>query len=251
MMLLHVDHRLAVGQTARIPKTIVASLGPSGLRVGHILTTSDREGRDFRVRIISMDSQHCDVFVFEAFGAPVESPLAIHLLQALPKKEKFEWIIQKVTELGVYSIVPLECEKSITLDQRDARQKKSHRWQGIATKAAEQCRRPRIPQVYPTLGFSHALEMFETSDLRRLLSERVTPRDLRLSLAAGEKRPASAALVVGPEGGFSSREFEMAYHRGYTPIHLGQRILRTETAAITATAILQYALGDLSGRDQS
>ena len=140
MMLLQVDHPLAIGQTARVPNTMIASLGPNGLRVGHILTISDREGRDFRVRIISVDARHCDVFVFEAFGVPVESPLAIHLLQALPKKEKFEWIIQKATELGVYSIVPLECEKSITLDQRDAGQRKSHRWQRIAIKAAEQCR---------------------------------------------------------------------------------------------------------------
>ena len=93
--------------------------------------------------------------------------------------------------------------------------------------------------------------MFEGSDLRLLMSERETSRDLRLDLAAGEKRPAIAVLVVGPEGGFSSREFEIAYHKGYTPIHLGQRILRTETAAIAATAILQYALGDLSGGDQS
>ena len=247
-MLLHVEHRLAIGQTTRIPGRMLSSLSPGTQRIGRILTIRDQRGQDFRVRVVSIHADHCEALVFEASGASVESPVAIHLLQGLPKKEKLEWILQKVTELGVYSIVPFESEKSITLEQRDARQKKSHRWQRVATKAVQQCRRARIPQVYPPLAFSHALELFQGCDLRLLLWEREADRGLRAILTPLGQKPRNVALVVGPEGGFSSRELYVARRKGYTPISLGQRILRTETAAIAATAIVQYELGDLSGR---
>ena len=246
--LIQINEQLAVGKTVQVSEETFQRLGASILRIGSLVTLSDQNGKDFRARIITLNPGHCEAFVFEAFGASVESPVHIHLMQALPKKERLEWIIQKATELGVHSIVPFESEKSISLAERDTPQKKSHRWHYIAAKAAQQCRRARIPHVYPVLRFHQALDFMEGNDLKLLLWEREPSQHLKTALAAAGGKTESITLVVGPEGGFSQRELDMAQQRGYVPARLGRRILRTETAAITAIAILQYALGDLGRR---
>lgn len=248
--LLATNDQLAVGQPVRFSEKAMEALRLRGSRVGNLITVRDRLGKDFRARIVAMHPDHCEALVFEAFSAPAESPVNIHLLQALPKKETLEWIIQKVTELGVNSVVPFESEKSITLAERDATQKKSHRWQHIAIKAAQQCRQARVPHVHPVLAFCDAIELFDGSDLRLLLWEREPSQTLRTILARANGPIDTIILVVGPEGGFSPRELEIAGQKGYISTGLGRRILRTETAAIAATAILQYELGDLGGKTE-
>lgn len=248
--LLRTSEPLAVGQTIRVSRKAL-DRSPQGIwRVGNLITVRDRHKRDFRARIIAIHPRHCQALVFEAFGASVEPPVNIHLLQALPKRERLEWIIQKTTELGVYSIVPFESEKSITLAEREAPQKKSHRWQHIAMKAAQQCRRPRIPEIHPLVTFCDALDLVQGSDLNLLLWEREPSQDLRTALTTVDSGPRTIALVVGPEGGFSPQELEIARQKGFISTRLGNRILRTETAAIAAIAILQYEVGDLGGRTE-
>jgi 16S rRNA (uracil1498-N3)-methyltransferase len=247
--LIKIDKELAIGQTARVPEHLLRDLQPRAWRVGALITIRDRGGRDFRARVIALLPGHCEALAFEAFGSSLESPVNITLLQALPKRERLESVIQKATELGVYSIIPFESEKSVTLAQRDAPQKKSHRWQHIAVKAAQQCRRTRVPQIHPVVPFYEALDLAEQSSLRLLLWEREPSQDLRTALATTDRRVKSIALVVGPEGGFSPGELEIAREKGYISIGLGRRILKTETAALAAIAILQYQLGDLAGGD--
>ena len=245
MGLIEIDKKLDIGQTARVPGRVLRDLLPQAWRVGAIITIRDRGGRDFRARVISLRRGHCETLAFEAFGGSIESPVDIRLLQALPKKERFEWIIQKTTELGVSWIVPFESERSITLSERDLPQKKSHRWQDIALKAAQQCRRARIPHVHPVITFREALERFRVDGINLLLWEGEPCDDFRTALGVRDKGVRAVTLVVGPEGGFSPDEVEMARQNGYTLTGLGRRILRTETAAIVATAIVQYELGDL------
>lgn len=247
MGLLKINESLAIGETVRIEGEAMVRLHQRTRRVGDTFTIRDIDERDFRARIVSESSLYCEAIVFEAFGSPVESPVHIHLLQGLPKKERLEWIIQKATELGVFSIVPFESERSITLVERETPQPKAHRWQIIAVKAAQQCRRGRIPRVHPVLTFCDAIGLFRGSDLKLILWERENCQGLHRVLTA-HSVPKSIALAVGPEGGFSAHELEMARQKGYTPVHLGQRILRTESAAIAATAVLQYQFGDL-GRE--
>jgi len=153
-----------------------------------------------------------------------------------------EWVIQKATELGVSEIVPFKSERSISLAERDSKQKKSHRWQEIAVKAVQQSRRATIPRVESYRSFREALEGCRGEGLRILLWEKGgEPLKEILSQRSSKK----IFAMVGPEGGFTEEEVGLAKKKGFVPIKLGQRILRTETAAITLVAILQYELGDI------
>jgi 16S rRNA (uracil1498-N3)-methyltransferase len=172
----------------------------------------------------------------------------IILLQALPDKERMELIIQKTTELGVYSIVPFKSKRSISLEERERKQFKAHRWQSIAIKAAKQSRRGRVPLLESYCDFSEALRYAEGSGLKIILWERGDKNPLR-DVLRSKGNYGEVTLMVGPEGGFEAEEVRRAEEGGFIPITLGGRILRTETAAILLVGILQYELGDLGGYD--
>jgi 16S rRNA (uracil1498-N3)-methyltransferase len=208
------------------------------------LVTLTGEGKDFRGRILSINSREAWVFIFESLMPPTESPTKISLYQALPDKERMELIIQKATELGVYSIVPFKSKRSITLEERERRQPKAHRWQSIAIKAAQQSRRGRVPHIEPYCDFSEALGYAEGSDLKILLWEKGSKNPLR-DILKSRGNYGKVALMIGPEGGFDLEEVQRAQEMGFKPITLGRRIMRTETAAIVLVGIVQYELGDL------
>ena len=292
-----------------------------GGRVGSLVTLSDLQGNDFRGRVLSLSEEEASVLIFDLFLSPTESPLEIVLLQALPEKERMELIIQKATELGVSAIVPFKSERSISLEEREAKQRKAHRWQEIAVKAVQQSRRAKVPRVEAYRPFHDALifcsphppsesslphphpgpplsepealpsrrpegegnrhPLFMTpppSRGRPVLSEvegsgggwGICPsapclqrpqgiinqeESLRILLWEKNGEPLKDLLrrthhrkiyaMVGPEGGFTKEEVRSGKDKGFIPIKLGQRILRTETAAITLIGILQYELGDL------
>ncbi len=215
-------------------------------RVGDLITLTDAQGRDFRGRIFQCSKERASVLIFEAFPFSTESPLEVILLQALPEKEKMEWIIQKTTELGVCTIVPFKSLKSISLEEREAKQKKAHRWQEIATRAVRQSRRARVPRVEKYCSFVEALAYCREEGLKMLLWEK-GGQSLKNILKTF--LPRRIYLMVGPEGGFAEEEVGWAKRDGFIPIKLGERILRTETAAISLVAILQYELGDLGSID--
>jgi 16S rRNA (uracil1498-N3)-methyltransferase len=169
--------------------------------------------------------------------------LEIILLQALPEKERMELIIQKTTELGVSVILPFQSEKSISLDERETKQKKAHRWQHIAVKAVQQSRRAKIPYIGACRSIQEVLEDCHEDGLKIVLWEK-GGENLKRVL---KQHPTQKIYVmVGPEGGFKEQEVKLVKKEGFIPIKLGQRILRTETAAITIVGILQYELGDLA-----
>jgi 16S rRNA (uracil1498-N3)-methyltransferase len=201
-------------------------------------------GEEFRGRILSINGREAWVLVFMSIVPPTESPTKIILLQALPDKERMELIIQKATELGVYSIIPFKSNRSISLEERERKQPKAHRWQSIAIKASQQSRRGRVPLIEPYCDFSEAVGFAGGSDLKVILWEKGNEKRLRdVLMPRGSCR--EVALMVGPEGGFDPEEVRAAQERGFIPITLGRRILRTETAAIVLVGIFQYELGDL------
>ncbi len=229
-------------------------------RVGSIITLTDPEGIDFRGRVIRLSEGEGSIFVFDAFPSPTESSLEIILFQALPEKERMELIIQKATELGVSAIIPFKSQRSITLEERESKQKKAHRWQEIAIKAVHQSRRAKVPQVELYCSFHEALEFCKGEGLKILLWEK-EGKSLKEVLKRysvlnppfekeGEGgfvtyHPQRVYVMVGPEGGFTEEEVSVSKDKGFVPVKLGQRILRTETAAITLVGILQYEWGDL------
>ena len=241
--------RIALDQLVEINQEILIKGPPlealrfQGDRVGSILTVTDSEGNDFRGRIVRLSKKEASLFIFEAFPSPTESPLEIILLQALPEKERMELIIQKTIELGVSAVFAFKSNKSISLEERESKQRKAHRWQDIAMKAVQQSRRAKVPSVKYLPSFEEALKVCEGDGLRILLWEKGGEK---LRHILGHHHPRRIYAMVGPEGGFADDEVDLAKTRGFVPIKLGQRILRTETAAIALVGILQYELGDLT-----
>jgi 16S rRNA (uracil1498-N3)-methyltransferase len=236
------DRKADIGKEVSIEGPPLEALRFQGGRKGRIVTLIDPDGNHFRGRVLSLSEENASILVFEAFSSPTEPSIEIVLLQALPEKERMEWVIQKATELGVSAIVPFHSERSISLAERDAKQKKSHRWQEIAVKAVQQSRRANVPTVEPDRSFREALEECKGGGLKILLWERGGEPLKKILLQHSSKK---IFAMVGPEGGFTEGEVELAKQKGFIPIKLGQRILRTETAAITLVAILQYELGDI------
>lgn len=166
-----------------------------------------------------------------------ESPLRVHLGQSLSRGERMDYAIQKATELGVATITPLfseRCEVKLNAERQDKRQQ---HWQQVAISACEQCLRPLIPPVQSPQNLADWCASVE-AELKLVLHHR-TPA--RLSSLA---KPASVALLIGPEGGLSEAEIELAEQHGFIAMALGPRVLRTETAPVAALSILQHLWGD-------
>ena len=212
-------------------------------RIGEVFTLVGDGPIFYRARLATLGSRQAVVVPFERFTLAPESPLEIVVYQALPEKERFELVLQKLTEVGVNRIVPYVSRRSVTLEERDAGQKKSHRWPDVLLRAAKQCRRGMIPALAPVLGWEEMLQEVAAADLRLMLYEGETYWSLKEAM--DRQNPGRVALLVGPEGGFEADEAARAQAAGVLPVSLGGRILRTETAAILGAAMIQFALGDL------
>ena len=211
-------------------------------RPGAILTVADPQQACFRARLVA-EGEEWKLVPFQRISRQTESGVALEVYHALPEKERFELVLQKLTELGAVRIVPMTTRRSATLAERDAGQKKSHRWPEVVLRAARQCRRAMLPELSAVTGWEEALGGAAAAEMRLMLYE--GEGTWGLDEAIGRQRPARVSLLVGPEGGFTPEEVEEARQLGFLPVSLGPRILRTETAAIAAAAVLQYALGDL------
>jgi 16S rRNA (uracil1498-N3)-methyltransferase len=210
-------------------------------RFGDIVTV-ETGGVEYRARITGIDNGKATLHLFEQLKLPSESTLEITLIQALPKKERMELIIQKATELGVAAILPCRSVRSITLAEREAHQIKAHRWAAIAAKAAEQSRRRLVPHIADNVDLPAALKSASGAELKLILYE----KEVRLNLHELTDRSArSLAIAAGPEGGFTEDEVLLAQSCGYLPVRLGGRVLRCETASIAALSIAQFLWGDL------
>ncbi len=164
----------------------------------------------------------------------------ITVAQGLPKGQKMDFVVEKLTELGVTAIVPLYSERSVVVETGNT---KIDRWRRLAKTAAAQCGRNNIPEVSEPLAFEKLVQSF--SDYDRVLfpwelAEQVPLKTVLPELVENARR---ILVVIGPEGGFSHTEAEAAQDRGARVIGLGTRILRTETAALVVVALLNYVAG--------
>jgi len=205
-------------------------------QTGQLYELSDGE-RVWLARIESVGRDRVQFALVEELPA-VQPSLDITLLLAVVKFYAFEWAIEKATELGVTTIVPLAAERSEKA-LLTAAVKRADRWKKIALEASQQSRRVRMPVLADVakseIGFAGNRE-----GLRVMLSERATALPLRKVLQG--QRAARATLAIGPEGGWTDGEFEAAHSGGYVEASLGRLILRTETAVVVALASLSYAL---------
>ncbi len=172
-----------------------------------------------------------------------QSPLTIHMGQALLKGNKFDDIISKAVELGVHSLTPLITERCVVKLKPIDLAKKSVRWQKIALEAAKQCRRTVVPVVETGQFLDAFFQKCKEHELKIMFWE--NEKATRIKNLAVQKSPGNVAVVIGPEGGFTEAEVKMAQEYGFKIVSLGPRILRAETAPIAVLAILQNLYGDL------
>jgi 16S rRNA (uracil1498-N3)-methyltransferase len=209
------------------------------LSVGDSVTVFDGLGGEYPARITAIDKKHVSVLAGTHVPRDNESPLAIHLGIAVSRGERMDWVVQKSTELGVYAVTPLSTEHTGVRLAGERAQKKIQHWRQIAISACEQCDRNRPPEVHTLQTLEQWLAATSTAERKFVLHHRADAIDV-----AGEP-PASAALLIGPEGGLSASEIALAETAGFVSLRLGPRVLRTETAPLAAIALLQGWWGDL------
>jgi 16S rRNA (uracil1498-N3)-methyltransferase len=214
-------------------------------KVGAIVTFVDDHDGELRGRIIAIHDGLSTIRAFDRLRLSAESPLHITLIQAMPSKEKMAFIIQKATELGINRIIPCISAKSTQSTDYQGKQDKSHRWTAIAEKAVTQCRRRIIPAVLPLMTLNDALATDADSDTAKFILYEKEPALGFGNLPAFTDSPRKAILVCGPEGGFTEDEIAFGRDLGFSPVRMGGRILRCETASIAALSIIQYLWGDL------
>jgi len=207
-------------------------------QTGQLYELSDGE-RVWLGRIESVGRDRVQFALVEELAA-VQPGVDVMLLLAVVKFDAFEWAIEKATELGVSTIVPLAAQRSEKA-LLAAAAKRAERWKKILLEASQQSRRVRVPVLGELVRSESAFASCKDG-LRVMLSERATASPLRKVLES--RRDIKAILAIGPEGGWTDEEFGAAHGCGYQEASLGPLILRTETAVVTALASLHYALDD-------
>ena len=211
------------------------------LRPGESLRVFNADCGEFAAVMESLGKTTATVAVGEALPSRTESPLRVHLVQGVSRGERMDIIVQKATELGVKRVTPVLTEFGVVKLAGERADKRRDHWQKIAISAAEQCGRVRPPLVDMPLP------------LKTWFGSKTRDSDIDLILRPGAPTAVTAlaaprtkvCLLIGPEGGFSEIEYGDAAVSGFTPVSLGPRVLRTETAAMAAIAVVQALWGDL------
>jgi 16S rRNA (uracil1498-N3)-methyltransferase len=213
------------------------------LRAGDEIELFDGQGKRYSARIAKEGSNEA---VAEITGVypEVSSSLNLVLGQALPKARKMDVIVQKATELGVSTVIPFSCARTVPRYDEKRGSVRVKRWQKIAQEAAKQCGRTTVPEIRKIVSFRELLKLYPDFGLKLIPWEEERRRGLRTLLKRSHKKK-NIFMVIGPEGGFTAEEISQAKRSEFVPVSLGKRVLRTETVALTLLSIIQYELGDL------
>jgi 16S rRNA (uracil1498-N3)-methyltransferase len=237
---IHCDVRLGPGaQMTLAPEAAQHVAKALRLKAGDSIVVFDGRGGEYEATIQRIDRDRVDVKVGAWRDTETEAAFEMGLVQGLPESDKMDWIIQKSVELGAAWIQPVICDRSVVRLSAERAAKREAHWRRVAVAACEQSGRNRVPEVRPTLGFMNWVAL--PASARRWV---LTPGAPAL---AAQPRPDSAIeLLVGPEGGLSERERDLAVSQGCMPVCLGPRVMRTETAPLAAFAAINALWGDFS-----
>jgi 16S rRNA (uracil1498-N3)-methyltransferase len=206
-------------------------------RVGDRVTLFNGDGWDVDGEVTAIERRAVTVLLGKRSPVDQRSPVASHIGLCLSKGERFDWAIQKATELGVHRITPLFSERTEVRLKGDRLSKKTTHWQGIVRSACEQCQRGHIPEVTAPMDLEAWVGSVD-ADLKLVLHHH-QPAGLP------EQPPTSVALLIGPEGGLTDAEVAAAEEQGFSRWCIGPRVLRTETAPLVALTAIGARWGDL------
>lgn len=214
------------------------------MAAGEHITLCDMQSNEYDCELVGFYPDRVEARICSSRKGETEPPYTVHLFQALTKGDKFETVIQKSVECGVYEITPFESERCIVRLKGESGAK-TERWQRIALEAAKQSGRGILPQINPGEKFERVLDRAKDFDLSLFCYEGerdASFKSVLQSAALPKGRLPKIAILIGSEGGFSQGEAEKAKAQGWIPVGLGKRILRTETASTVALSCLLYEL---------
>lgn len=213
------------------------------LKQGEKVTICNGQGTDFLCIIEQVCEKSVELSILEEYPSTGELDTKIYLFQGLPKKDKMELVIQKATELGAAYIVPVMNKRSVVkLEDGKKEEKKLQRWNQIAVSGAKQSKRGVIPKVLPVMKYDKALE-FAANKCETIIVPYENERGVAYTkeVLSTIKGQAAVGIFIGPEGGFEEEEINMAKEKSAHIVSLGNRILRTETAALSAMTMVMMA----------
>lgn len=216
------------------------------LNCGDEVVINNEQGKEYLGEIEEITKQYVKVKIIEEIEINSESNLNITLFQGLPKSTKMDLVVQKCTELGVNTFVPIITSRVDVKLKGEF--KKLDRLQRIALEACKQCKRAKVPKVLEPIDFKEMIKSLEDMDLVVVPYENATGNGIRTMKNLIKKNALkNVAIIVGPEGGFEEEEIEALEEKKAYIVTLGPRILRTETAGFVCVSLIQYELGDLGG----
>lgn len=233
----HYPFPLAVGATAALPDHIAHHIHVLRLAVGETITLFNGEGGEYTATLAVIEKKRAVADIKAFSPREAELPYSVTLAQALPEASKMDWIIEKAVELGAAGIQPIVAQRCVVRLSAERAEKKRVHWRSIIVAAAEQCGRNRLPHL-PELADFDAWIGQQDMHRRILLSPRA---EQSLSDWARHHPAQPVSLLIGPEGGFTEQEENIAIARGALALSMGPRVLRTETAGLAALAVLNAA----------
>ncbi|UZQ83905.1 16S rRNA (uracil(1498)-N(3))-methyltransferase [Thermoanaerobacter sp. RKWS2] len=213
------------------------------LKRGNEIVASDGL-KEYAARIEEIKKDKLILFLERELESNTESALEISLFQGLPKSDKMELIIQKCAEIGVKKFIPVVTRYTVVDITKSNINKKIARWRKISEEACKQSGRTGVPEICMPISFEEAINQVDKFDLCIIPYEKEQTSKLKEVLKKA-KDVKKIGIFIGPEGGFSQEEIELALNKSIKPVSLGPRILRTETAAIAVCSIVMYELGDM------
>lgn len=215
------------------------------LKAGDALRIFDGKGGEYEAAIRNVERRVTTVEIGAFVEKNVESILELVLVQGISRGERMDYTVQKAVELGVARIVPVLTQRTVVNLKGDRKQKRRDHWQAVVNSACEQCGRNTIPEVAPVTTLHEWLGK-PNGGLKLVLHHRA-----QSGLPAQTVEQEPVTLLIGPEGGLSPDEIIAAQSAGYSPLRLGPRVMRTETAAVAALSVLQWEWGDFGITDQA
>ena len=232
---------LVAGTTVSLPEAVAHHIQVVRLAPGDLITLFNGEGGEVQASLMAVAKRSVTAEIQAHVAREAELPYAVALAQALPEASKMDWIIEKAIELGAAGIVPLAAQRCVVRLSAERAEKKMAHWQGIIVSASEQSGRNRLAQLAPLQEFNSWSKQ-QNAQTRIILTPRA---DQSLAEWARQQPPQAVTLMVGPEGGFSEAEEKAALAAGAIGLSMGPRILRTETAGLTALAALATLWGGM------
>jgi 16S rRNA (uracil1498-N3)-methyltransferase len=229
---------LVSGQVVDLPPTAARHVQVLRMQPGHTLTLFNGEGGEFSAEVQHMGRSDVRVLVGKHRDAECEAACQVHLAVGMPANERMDWLVEKATELGVHRITPLMTERSVIRLTGERAEKKQTHWQAVAASASEQCGRNRVPLIDAPERLDAWLtkQTAQAEVVQGVLSLHASTQPLTAMRANVAQK--SWVLLNGPEGGLTDAEDAAARAKGFVALSLGERVLRAETAALGALALL-------------